>query len=100
MGLPLHAHAHTDTWVHAHEHTLSPSLILTHAHQDQPHLAPVSCECLPTCLVLRSFGCLLEPCTGQEPELLHTEQPRSFHYSDVGAVASLALKWGPWPQQP
>lgn len=38
--------------------------------------------------------CLLELPMGQEPELSHTEQLRSFHYSDVGAVASAALKAG------
>lgn len=79
---------HMNTHTHSHSHTRTP--------RPAP---PGSCVLrVLTCLVLRAreqvIGWLLEPHMGQEPEPLHTEPLRSFHYSSTGAVASAALKAG------
>lgn len=91
-GLLLCAHAHTDRRVYAHEHTHTLSLSHIHTKTVPTWLLCPASACPPALSCERAIGCLLEPHMGQEPEPLHTEPLRSFHYSSTGAVASAALK--------
>lgn len=73
---PMHTNTHSFSLSLSHTLSLSPT-------KTCPTWAPValylSCVCLPT-LLCPAICCRSEPHTEQEPELLLTEQLRSFHY--------------------